>query len=158
MNRLPRLPALLALVLLLAPLSSAACSRPSNSAAAGAGQRAIQNKGSDTMVNLALAWAEVYREQRPDVAIAVTGGGSGTGIAALINGTVDIANASREMKDDEIEEARANGMNAIEDLKDQTEEIWEDAEKMVKKHPARAIGLTLLVGVVIGALLSRDRD
>lgn len=114
MNRLPRLPALLALVLLLAPLSSAACSRPSNSAAAGAGQRAIQNKGSDTMVNLALAWAEVYREQRPDVAIAVTGGGSGTGIAALINGTVDIANASREMKDDEIEEARANDIEPVE--------------------------------------------
>lgn len=57
-----------------------------------------------------------------------------------------------------LEEARANGMNAIDDLKDQTEEIWEDAEKLVKKHPARAIGLTLLVGVVIGALLSRDRD
>lgn len=56
------------------------------------------------------------------------------------------------------DEARANGMNAVDDLKDQTEEIWEDAEKMVKKHPARAIGLTLLVGVVIGALLSRDRD
>lgn len=57
-----------------------------------------------------------------------------------------------------LDEARASGMNVVDDLKDQTEEIWDDAEKMVKKHPARAIGLTLLVGVVIGALLSRDRD
>jgi phosphate transport system substrate-binding protein len=118
MTRLPRLRALLALVLLLAPLSSAACSRTADTAAAasGAGQRAIQNKGSDTMVNLALAWAEAYRELRPDVSIAVTGGGSGTGIAALINGTVDIANASREMKDNEIEEARANGIEPVEHL------------------------------------------
>src|SRR5262249_52016181 len=56
------------------------------------------------------------------------------------------------------DEARASGMNAMEDLKDQTEEIWEDAEKMLKKSPMKAIGLTLLVGVIIGALISRDRD
>jgi phosphate transport system substrate-binding protein len=79
-------------------------------AAAAGRQRAIQDKGSDTMVNLALAWAEAYRVARPDISIAVTGGGSGTGIAALINGTVDIANASREMKESELEEARANGI------------------------------------------------
>jgi phosphate transport system substrate-binding protein len=54
----------------------------------------IINKGSDTIVNLALAWAESYQSIRPDVQLSVTGGGSGTGIAALINGTVDIANAS----------------------------------------------------------------
>lgn len=77
-------------------------------------ERAIQNKGSDTLVNLALAWAEAYRVVAPDVSIAVTGGGSGTGIAALINGTVDIANASRPMKDNEVEEARANGIEPIE--------------------------------------------
>jgi phosphate transport system substrate-binding protein len=77
-------------------------------------QRAIQNKGSDTLVNIALAWAETYRDVEPDVSIAVTGGGSGTGIAALINGTVDIANASRSMKDKEVEEARANGIEPVE--------------------------------------------
>ncbi|MBI3960644.1 MAG: phosphate ABC transporter substrate-binding protein [Chloroflexi bacterium] len=77
-------------------------------------QRAIQNKGSDTLVNLALAWAEAYREVDPSVSIAVTGGGSGTGIAALINGTVDIANASRQMKDKEYEAARANGIEPVE--------------------------------------------
>lgn len=77
-------------------------------------QRAIQNKGSDTLVNIALAWAETYRDVDPSVSIAVTGGGSGTGIAALINGTVDIANASRPMKDKEFEEAQANGIEAVE--------------------------------------------
>ncbi|PWH17821.1 MAG: phosphate-binding protein [Ardenticatenia bacterium] len=70
----------------------------------------IENMGSDTLVNLALAWAEEYMQRHPDVRISVTGGGSGTGIAALINGTVDIANASREMKPEEFEQARANGI------------------------------------------------
>ena len=54
----------------------------------------IQNKGSDTLVNVAQAWAEAYQSVDPDVAVAVSGGGSGTGIASLINGTVDLANAS----------------------------------------------------------------
>jgi len=76
-------------------------------------QRAIQNKGSDTIVNLALAWAEAYGAANPDISIAVTGGGSGTGIASLINGTVDLANASRTMKENEIEDARANGIEPI---------------------------------------------
>jgi phosphate transport system substrate-binding protein len=68
----------------------------------------IQNKGSDTLVNLAQAWAEEYKNISPKVAIAVSGGGSGTGIAALINGTVDIANSSRAMKDEERAEALKN--------------------------------------------------
>jgi phosphate transport system substrate-binding protein len=74
----------------------------------------IENKGSDTLVNLALAWAEAYTGARPDVRISVTGGGSGTGIAAMINGTVDIANASRAMKSEEIEAAEENGITPIE--------------------------------------------
>ena len=74
----------------------------------------IENKGSDTLVNLALAWAEAYIELRPDVRISVTGGGSGTGIAAMINGTVDIANASRAMKTVEIDASKANGITPIE--------------------------------------------
>lgn len=74
----------------------------------------IENKGSDTMVNLALAWAERYQELHPDVRISVTGGGSGTGIAALLNGTVDIANASRKIKPEEVEQARANGIEPVE--------------------------------------------
>lgn len=74
----------------------------------------IQNKGSDTLVNLALAWAERYTSLHPEVQIAVTGGGSGTGIAALVNGTVHIANSSRQIKPEEIAQARANGIEPVE--------------------------------------------
>jgi phosphate transport system substrate-binding protein len=79
----------------------------------GSSRQVIQNKGSDTLVNVAQAWAERYREVDPNVAVAVSGGGSGTGISALINGTVDIANCSREMKPVEIEEARKNGIEPV---------------------------------------------
>ncbi len=71
----------------------------------------IENKGSDTIVNLALAWAEAYQQVQPDVRISVTGGGSGTGLTALINGTVDIANASRQIKTEELDEAKKTGLN-----------------------------------------------
>lgn len=71
--------------------------------ACGKKSKMIQNKGSDTMINLAQALAEEYRKVQPKVAIAVSGGGSGVGIASLENGTVDIANASREIKKDEAE-------------------------------------------------------
>lgn len=70
----------------------------------------IQNKGSDTIVNLALAWAEQYQNEHPEVRISVTGGGSGTGIAALLNGTVDIANASRQISPEETAAAQAKGI------------------------------------------------
>jgi phosphate transport system substrate-binding protein len=80
----------------------------------GAATAYIENKGSDTIVNLALAWAEAYQKFRPEVRISVTGGGTGTGIAALVNGTVDIANASREIKPEEIEAVEANGRTPVE--------------------------------------------
>jgi phosphate transport system substrate-binding protein len=76
----------------------------------------IVNKGSDTLVNLALAWAEAYHQQYPQVEISVTGGGSGTGIAALINGTVDVANASRQIKTEEIQQATDNGIIPMEHI------------------------------------------
>jgi phosphate transport system substrate-binding protein len=74
----------------------------------------IENKGSDTLVNLALAWAERYQEVRPEVRLAVTGGGSGTGIAAILNGTVDIANASRRITQEELRAAESLGINPVE--------------------------------------------
>jgi phosphate transport system substrate-binding protein len=74
----------------------------------------IQNKGSDTLVNVAQAWAEAYRDVDSGVAVAVSGGGSGTGIAAMINGTVDIANASRKMKDKEVKAAEKAGQQPME--------------------------------------------
>jgi phosphate transport system substrate-binding protein len=76
----------------------------------------IQNKGSDTLVNVAQAWAEAYQEVNSDVAVAVSGGGSGTGIAAMINGTVDIANASRSMKQKEVDLAKSKGQDPIEHI------------------------------------------
>lgn len=86
--------------------------------ACGGGQdrQVIQNKGSDTLVNVAQAWAEAYQKVDPATVVAVSGGGSGTGIAALINGTVDIANASRAMKDKEIKLARDGGHDPIEHI------------------------------------------
>ena len=71
----------------------------------------IQNAGSDTIVNLALAWAEAYQKVKPQVSISVTGGGSGTGITSLINKTVDIANASRQITSDELATAKKGGLD-----------------------------------------------
>ena len=95
--------------LLLSACSSNSSTNESNSAAAY-----IENKGSDTIVNLALAWAEKYQAVHPDVSISVTGGGSGTGISALLNRTVDIANASRQMQAEEIQQAQAIGFEPVE--------------------------------------------
>jgi phosphate transport system substrate-binding protein len=74
----------------------------------GPGGKAIQNTGSDTMLNLAQAWAEAYHAVKPSVSIQVAGGGSGVGIAALESGTVDIANSSRSIKPAEAENAKKN--------------------------------------------------
>jgi phosphate transport system substrate-binding protein len=82
---------MLGTLILLSACGGAGSEASDSSESSEGPQRAIQNKGSDTLVNVALAWAEAYREVEPEVSIAVTGGGSGTGIAALINGTVDIA-------------------------------------------------------------------
>ena len=97
----------------------------------------IVNKGSDTIVNLALAWAEAYQAIRPEVRISVTGGGSGTGIAALINDTVDIANASRAMKQDEISQAQSQGVDPIEFV------IARDAIAVIVNHENPIDRLTL---------------
>ncbi len=70
----------------------------------------ITVKGSDTMVNLSQKWAEVYMQKNPGVSIQVTGGGSGTGVAALLNGTTNIANSSRELKPVEFEKAKSNNI------------------------------------------------
>ncbi len=125
------------LLIFLALIPFLAGCRPDTAAAAVGTERAIQNKGSDTLVNIALAWAEAYRMIKPEISIAVTGGGSGTGIAALINGTVDIANASRSMKESEIEAARANGIEPVEHV------VAVDALAVIV-HPSNPVpGLTI---------------
>ncbi len=92
------------------------CSSSNSSSASDSPAKYIENKGSDTIVNLALAWAEKYQGDHSDVRISVTGGGSGTGIAALVNGTVDLANASRKIKDEEVTEAQSNGVEPVEHI------------------------------------------
>ena len=104
-----KIPQFLAVIILL---SLIACG--SGNGAQGEATTYIENKGSDTIVNLALAWAEFYQAQHPEVRISVTGGGSGTGIAALVNGTVDVANASRRIKDEEMKDAMDNGIQPVE--------------------------------------------
>lgn len=101
------------LILLLSLLSACA---PSSQTSSDSPAAYIENKGSDTIVNLALAWAERYQAEHPEVRISVTGGGSGTGLASLINGTVDIANASRQIKVEEIAQAQANGIQPVEHI------------------------------------------
>jgi phosphate transport system substrate-binding protein len=101
-------------VLLIAMTILAAGCRPASNAATPAGADYIENRGSDTIVNLALAWAERYQELHPEVRISVSGGGSGVGITALINGTVDIANASRQIKPEEAQKAEARGIQPVE--------------------------------------------
>jgi len=73
----------------------------------GAPKAAIQNIGSDTMVNLAQAWAEAYAPVDTAVSVEVSGGGSGIGVAALINGTCDVANCSRKLEPEEVEKCNA---------------------------------------------------
>jgi phosphate transport system substrate-binding protein len=77
---------------------------------ARADKKMVQIKGSDTMVNLVQILAEEYMAKNPGAALAVLGGGSGTGITGLINGTCDIANHSREWKQKEIELAWEKGV------------------------------------------------
>lgn len=94
-------------VFLLIAVAVSVLNTPNSFASRGDGM--IRIKGSDTMVNLAQAWAEDFMSRRPDAVIAVTGGGSGTGISALISGTCDIAECSRPMKEKEIQQAVKNG-------------------------------------------------
>jgi phosphate transport system substrate-binding protein len=96
---------LTALAVIFITVSSAFAAKQDNS---------LQVKGSDTMVNLGQAWAEKYMEKNPQEFIAVTGGGSGTGLASLISGTCDIAMSSREIKQKEIDQAKTKGITSNE--------------------------------------------
>ena len=111
-TRHPITPILVAAALAAAGCVSSAVEKSGRGAAARSVVRVI---GSDTMVNLVQAWAETYRSERPDVSVQVSGGGSGVGLASLIDGIVDLAAASREMTADERARARArSGVDARE--------------------------------------------
>lgn len=102
------------LLLLGAAFLNGACSRPEDRAAGdGSGDPSAGSmtiKGSDTMVHLVSAWNEAYMDAHPEANIALTGGGSGTGIAAILNGTTDLCMASRNMKEEELSAAREKGL------------------------------------------------
>jgi len=104
-----RIITILALALFTAGALAAGCSRK-DSKKGGSDKTFIQIKGSDTMVHLASTWAEEFMKANQGMELAVTGGGSGTGIAALINGTTDICAASRSIKPEEIEEAKSKNV------------------------------------------------
>jgi len=87
---------------------------PTTGETAGELEGTIDVQGSDTMLNIGTAWSEAFMDANPGVEVSVQGGGSGTGIAALINGTVDFANASREIKDEEMSEAEGKGLAPVE--------------------------------------------
>jgi phosphate transport system substrate-binding protein len=136
------------LLLLSASLLGACAAADSATPVEAARMTSIENKGSDTIVNLALAWAEAYRDVRPQASISVTGGGSGTGIAALINGTVDIANASRQIKEEERQQALANGVDAVEFV------IARDAIAIVVNHanPIEQLSIQQLSDIYSGKI------
>ncbi|MBK7630162.1 MAG: PstS family phosphate ABC transporter substrate-binding protein [Ignavibacteriales bacterium] len=99
--------AFLFMLLAIIPMLIIGCKRDSEKIE----QTVITVKGSDTMVNLSQKWAEEYMKLHPDVSLQVTGGGSGTGIAGLLNKTTEIANASREMKSSEMDDAKSKGLS-----------------------------------------------
>ncbi|MCE9626061.1 MAG: PstS family phosphate ABC transporter substrate-binding protein [Deltaproteobacteria bacterium] len=137
-------------------LATAACSDSSKapeaknvSPAAPAPAPASNNitvKGSDTMVVLGQRWAETYMKEHPDVTIQVTGGGSGTGIAALLNGTTNLANSSRPIKAEEMQKAKEQGKD-IQEFK-----VAFDGLAVVVNHNSPLQNLTLqqLMGIYTG--------
>ena len=99
------------------------CSKKVDEGSAQSGAKVtIQNAGSDTMVNLAQAWSEEYAKVEPLVSVEVSGGGSGTGIAGLIDGTVELANCSRQIADEE----KARAIEKL--LKDKEDELGRKLE------------------------------
>lgn len=95
---------------LVAGLLLFGCAQPQD----GVGGATVSLKGSDTELQMFAALAEEFMKSHPDVSVTVTGGGSGTGIAALINGEIDVADSSRKMKDEEIKKAEAHGVEPVE--------------------------------------------
>lgn len=112
----------------------------------------INTRGSDTLMIVAQLWAEAYHKQHPKVAISVNGGGSGVGIAALINGTVDIANSSRKMKAKEIKMAESQGFKPEELV------VGQDALTIYvhKSNPIKSLSLSQLAEIdgELGSIVS----
>jgi len=123
-----------------APSSEGAAGSASGSAAP-VGKQTLTIKGSDTMVLLGQRWAEMYMKEHPGTSIQVTGGGSGTGIAALINGSTDLCNSSRPMKDKEKEEVKSKRGAAVVETKVALDAL---AVYVADKNPLKELDLEQL--------------
>jgi phosphate transport system substrate-binding protein len=127
-------PILALLTLLVSPLATFA---------ADTQRSLIQNRGSDSMAMVILAWAEAYKNVSPDIGVAVSGGGTGTGIAALLNGTVDVANASRPMTRREINLAKERGIAPVQHI------VGYDAVAIYvhKDNPVKALSFSQIAAI-----------
>lgn len=114
-----------------------------------AASSSITVKGSDTMVILAQRWAEEYMKINPDISIQVTGGGSGTGISALINGTTDICNASRPMKGSERDKLKQRYSTLGVEVKTAKDGI---ALYVNEKNPVSELTLEQIKGIYTGMI------
>lgn len=92
------------------PAAEPGASETAGNAAATGARNSITIKGSDTMVHLVTAWSDAYMKAHPEAKISVTGGGSGTGVAALLNGTTDICASSRDLNEEEKKSAGGKGL------------------------------------------------
>lgn len=144
-----------ALIILAALMFLQGCSKQSDQTSGNStttptskSTKSIELKGSDTMVNLGGAWAEAYNAKNTGASVSVTGGGSGTGIAALLNGTTDIAESSRNMSPEEIDGAKKNGMNP------QTTVVAKDGVSVIvhKANPVSKMTVKQLADIFTGAI------
>ena len=131
---------------LMAAFSMAGCGRGPAGGGRSGGREMIQEIGSTTVLPLAEKWREGYNKEHPEVQIAVSGGGSGTGIRALISGTAGIANSSRDISAEEIAQAKAAGVDPVE------HEVAHDGIAVIvhPSNPIEAISLEQLSEVFSG--------
>ncbi len=142
--------AAVALVAGIAAVTAAAggCARgrPGGPGASGPAEGALVVRGSDTMVNLAAAWAEAFMAANPDIEVSVSGGGSSTGFSSLIDGSADLADASRAIKDSERQSLEGKGRPPVEHV------VAVDAVAVVVNpaNPVTSLNLGQLAGLLTG--------
>jgi phosphate transport system substrate-binding protein len=129
------------------PLGSSSEADAGTPRAAASPEDTVTVKGSDTMVLLGQRWAEQFMKQSPNTKLQVTGGGSGTGIAALINGTTDIAMSSRPIKDAEKQQVRRRNPSGPVELTVARDGI---TFYVNETNPVEALTLAQLQGIYLG--------
>jgi phosphate transport system substrate-binding protein len=120
------------------------------SPATGSTGKALQVKGSDTLLQLAQAWAEAFMQSHPDIKVSVSGGGSAVGFTSLLNNQIDIADASRAIEPKEVEQAKAKGINPVEHV------VAQDALSIIvnTKNPIKELTLDQLADIYLGKTMN----